>query len=70
MTTTRGRHSQADAGIGVPYLRRRVRELAEQAAAAASGIAMELSRSGLDDGAMSTFASLVTSRTRRIRQTI
>lgn len=40
MTTTRGRHSQADAEIGVPSLRRRVRELAEQAEAAASGIAV------------------------------
>lgn len=60
----------ADAGLGAPYVRRRVRELSETARAEASTVAADLSESGLDASSCVRFASLVGSRADRLLETV
>ena len=52
----------ADAGLGLPLIRRRVAEISESAIAGAHEVAGELVRSGLEEAALSRFAELVRSR--------
>lgn len=54
-----------DVGIGVPYTRRRVRELAEAMAHHAPPIAAELAGTGLDAAVLSAYADIVQKRAGR-----
>jgi serine/threonine-protein kinase HipA len=55
----------ADAGLGLPLIRRRVAEISEAAIARASGIAQELASPGLDEEGLSSFAKMVAERAER-----
>ncbi len=55
-----------DVGLAAPFVRRRVRELAEAVVATASQTAERVAQAGLDDDALSRFASLVVSRAERL----
>lgn len=55
----------ADAGLGLPLIRRRVAEISEAAIAKASGVAHELAGSGLDDEGLSNFAKMIAERAER-----
>ena len=55
----------ADAGLGLPLIRRRVAEISEAAIAGASGVAQELEGRGLDDEGLSNFAKMIAERAER-----
>ncbi len=56
----------ADVGLGAPFVRRRVVELAEAVIAKAAGIAESPALVGLDAGALSNYATLILSRAERV----
>jgi serine/threonine-protein kinase HipA len=55
----------ADAGLGLPLIRRRVVEISEAAIARASGVAQALAGHGLDDEALSNLARVIVERAER-----
>jgi serine/threonine-protein kinase HipA len=55
----------ADAGLGLPLVRRRVAEMSERAIARANVVAADLVRPGLDDRALLQFAEMVVDRAER-----
>ena len=59
-----------NAGLGAPFVRRRVRELADLAFVQASSAAAELARPGLDENALAGCAARVTDRARRLALTV
>ena len=58
------------AGLGAPFVRRRVRELADLAPSRAAAVAGELARPGLDEEALADCAERVTDRARRLALTV
>ena len=60
----------ADAGMGVPLIRRRVSELSQTIMARANEVAAELMRLGLDETALSRFAAMAADRAARCAVTI
>ena len=54
------------AGLGAPFVRRRVRELADLALVRAAAVAAELAHPGLDETALARCAERVTDRARRL----
>jgi len=60
----------ADAGLGLPLVRRRILELSAAVAARARGVASALMQPGLDEAALSRFASLARDRAERCAGTI
>ena len=58
------------AGLGPPFVRRRVRELADLATARATAVAGELAGPGLDETALARCAERVTDRARRLALTV
>jgi serine/threonine-protein kinase HipA len=60
----------ADAGLGLPLIRRRVLEISEGAIARAHEAAIEVAHSGLDEGALSEFANLISDRATRCASTL
>ena len=60
----------SSAGLGAPFVRRRVRELAELALARAPVAASELADRALDRNALAGFAERVTDRARRLALTV
>ena len=56
-------------GLGAPFVRRRVRELADLALVRTAAVANELTGSGLDEDALAGFAGRVTDRARRLART-
>ena len=56
----------ASAGLGAPFVRRRVRELACLALARAASVAAELAQPGLDETALAACAERVAERARRL----
>jgi serine/threonine-protein kinase HipA len=60
----------ADAGMGVPLIRRRVSELSQTVMARANEVTAELIRPGLDEAALSRFAAMATERAARCAVTI
>ena len=59
-----------NAGLGTPFVRRRVRELADLAHVQATVVAAELARPGLDENALARGAERVTDRARRLALTV
>ena len=57
-------------GLGAPFVRRRVRELADLALVRAEAVAGELATPGLDEDALARCAERVTDRARRLAQTV
>jgi serine/threonine-protein kinase HipA len=57
----------ADAGLGAPFVRRRVKELAESVAKAAAIVAARIAKPGLSDADLARFAALVAARATRLR---
>lgn len=57
----------ADAGLGAPFVRRRVRELAESAAKSAPIVAERLAKPGLSEADLARFAALVAARAMRLQ---
>jgi serine/threonine-protein kinase HipA len=55
----------ADAGLGLPLIRRRVAEISEATSARANGVAAELARPGLDEEGLSNFAEIIAERAER-----
>lgn len=55
----------ADAGLGLPLIRRRVGELSRSVERSALAVADTLSRPGLDTAAVSSFAAMVTARAKQ-----
>ena len=55
----------ADAGLGLPLVRRRVAEISEAAIARASEVAQQLAGRGLDDNGLSNFANMIAERAER-----
>jgi serine/threonine-protein kinase HipA len=55
----------ADAGLGLPLVRRRVAEMSERAILQANVAAADLARPGLDDKALLQFAEMVVDRAER-----
>ena len=55
----------ADAGLGLPLIRRRVAEISEAAIARAPGVAQALAGHGLDDEELSDLASIIAERAER-----
>ncbi len=60
----------ADAGLGVPLIRRRVSEVSQAVMARANEVASELMRPGLDEAALSRFAAMAADRAARCAVTI
>jgi serine/threonine-protein kinase HipA len=60
----------ADAGVGVPLIRRRVSEVSQTVMARAHEVAAELMRPGLDEAALSRFAAMAADRATRCAVTI
>ena len=60
----------ADAGLGLPLIRRRVREISEGVKAQAVGVADALTQPGLDNDALLRFAALVGDRAERCAATV
>ena len=58
------------AGLGAPFVRRRVRELADLAPARAAAVAGELAGPGLDEDALAGCTERVTDRARRLALTV
>lgn len=59
----------ADVGLGAPYVRRRVRELAQSALEKVTPAAADLASAGLDESALNGFASIVSLRAARLLKT-
>ncbi len=59
-----------NAGLGAPFVRRRVRELADLAPVQATAVAAEQARPGLDQNALAGCAERVTDRARRLALTV
>ena len=59
-----------NAGLGAPFVRRRVRELADLALVQATAVAAELARPGLDENALAGCGARVTDRARRLALTV
>ena len=59
-----------NAGLGAPFVRRRVRELADLALSRALAVAGELANPGLDENALAGCAERVTDRARRLALTV
>ena len=57
-------------GLGAPFVRRRVRELADLALVQATAVAAELARPGLDENALAGCGARVTDRARRLALTV
>ena len=57
-------------GLGAPFVRRRVAELADLAFERAEAVAGELAAPGLDADALAGFAARVADRARRLLQTV
>ncbi|NJL06935.1 MAG: type II toxin-antitoxin system HipA family toxin [Methylacidiphilales bacterium] len=55
----------ADAGLGLPLIRRRIAEISESAIARASEVAANLARSGLDEKSLLQFVEMVADRAER-----
>ncbi len=55
----------ADAGLGLPLIRRRVAEISEATSARANEVAAELARPGLDEEGLSNFAEIIAERAER-----
>jgi serine/threonine-protein kinase HipA len=60
----------ADAGVGMPLIRRRVSEVSQTITARANEVASELMRPGLDEAALSRFAAMAADRAARCAVTI
>jgi serine/threonine-protein kinase HipA len=60
----------ADAGLGLPLIRRRIAEISDGVKAAARDVAQTLVRPGLDEAALLRFAELVRGRAERCALTI
>ena len=60
----------SSAGLGAPFVRRRVRELADLALARATVVAGELAAPGLDEDALARCAERVADRARRLALTV
>jgi len=60
----------ADAGVGMPLIRRRVSEVSQTIMAQANEVASELMRPGLDEAALSRFAAMAADRAARCAVTI
>ena len=60
----------ADAGLGLPLIRRRVSELSRSTIARANEVSAELKRPGLDEAALRRFAELVADRAERCASTV
>jgi serine/threonine-protein kinase HipA len=60
----------ADAGVGIPLIRRRVSEVSQTVMARANEVASELMRPGLDEAALSRFAAMAADRAARCAATI
>jgi serine/threonine-protein kinase HipA len=60
----------ADAGVGVPLIRRRVSEISQAAIARANDVAGELMRPGLDEAALSRFSAMAADRAARCLVTV
>ena len=60
----------ADAGVGMPLIRRRVSEASQTVMARANEVASELMRPGLDEAALSRFAAMAADRAARCAVTI
>jgi len=60
----------ADAGLGLPLVRRRIAEISDGVKAAAQDVAQALVRPGLDEAALLRFAGLVRDRAERCALTI
>lgn len=60
----------ADAGVGMPLIRRRVSEASQTVMARANEVASELMRPGLDEAALLRFAVMAADRTARCAVTI
>ena len=58
------------AGLGAPFVRRRVRELADLALARADGVVDDLAGPELDGNALAGFAERITDRARRLALTV
>jgi serine/threonine-protein kinase HipA len=58
-----------DLGLGAPFVRRRVRELADAVRSKAPGVAESITLPGLDAGAVAAHAALVAARAERVGQT-
>lgn len=56
----------AEVGLGAPFVRRRVKELAEAVIANAPKVAESPALAGLDTGALTRFATLIVSRAERV----
>lgn len=56
----------ADAGLGTPFVRRRVKELAESAAKSAPIVAARIAKPGLSEADLDRFAALVVARATRL----
>lgn len=59
-----------NAGLGAPFVRRRVQDLADLALTRADTVATELAGPGMDQDALSGFAERVTDRARRLALTV
>ncbi|WP_199698903.1 type II toxin-antitoxin system HipA family toxin [Oleomonas cavernae] len=60
----------ADAGLGMPLVRRRILELSQSVIIQAPAVAAAMTNDGLDDAALSDFALMVGSRAERCAETI
>ena len=60
----------ADAGLGLPLIRRRIAEISDGVKAAAQDVAQALVRPGLDEAALLRFAELIRGRAERCALTI
>ena len=58
------------AGLGAPFVRRRVQELADLALTRADAVAAELAGPGMDQDALASFAERVAERARRLALTV
>lgn len=58
-----------DVGLAVPFVRRRVKELADASLAAVRQVAERTTLAGLDSEALATYASLIASRAERVART-
>ena len=58
------------AGLGAPFVRRRVRELAELALTRTAAVGEELAGPGIDRDALAGFAARVDGRARRLALTV
>lgn len=60
----------ADVGLSVPFVHRRVKELADSAQSAVSGVIERTAHEGLDADALTKYASLIRSRAARVARMV